>query len=188
MTMYLDYVLQVCFPVQGDGKPLMVMCLLGPWVASSDKALCLINTLTAALSGQSHSSSLLKWLRKSLWPFGDWYSNFPPASQMICPEMKQTECDCPSLSLSFSLSHLFPFLSILSALQPHASLFPSPPFPTLRASLKCNITCIFDFFFFFLSLQWSLKITLAAGSADFCFSYHFSVNNETLWLVKTGFW
>lgn len=187
MTIYLDYVLQVCFPVQGDGKPLMVMCLLGPWVASSDKALCLINTLTAALSGQSHSSSLLKWLRKSLWPFGDWYSNFPPASQMICPEMKQTECDCLSLSLSFSLSHLFPFLSILSALQPHASLFPSPPFPTLRASLKCNITCIFDFFFFF-SLQWSLKITLAAGNADFCFSYHFSVNNETLWLVKTGFW
>lgn len=147
MTIDLDYMLQVCFPVQGDSKPLMVMCLVGPRVASSDKALCLINMLTAALSGQSHSSSLLKWLRKSLWPFGDWYSNFPPASQMIRPEMKQTECDCLSLSLSFSLSHLFPFLSILSALLPMPLFFHLPPFPTLRASLKCNITCIFNFFF-----------------------------------------
>lgn len=93
--------------MQGDSKPFMVICLVGSWVASSDKALCLINTLTAALSGQSHSSSLLKWLRKSLWPLGDWYSNFPPASQMIRPEMRQTKCDCLSLSLSFSLISSF---------------------------------------------------------------------------------
>lgn len=142
--------LQVCFPMQGDSKPLTVICSVGPWVASSDKALCLINTLTAALSGQSHSSSLLKWLRKSLWPFGDWYSNFLPASQMICPEMKQSECDCLSLSLSFSLiSSLFSPFSLTCFLPPHPPLsFSNPPSPTpspsplSKLSLKCNITCI----------------------------------------------
>lgn len=120
--------------MQGDSKPLTVICLVGPWVASSDKALCLINTLTAALSGQSHSSSLLKWLRKSLWPFGDWYSNFLPASQMICPEMKQSECDCLSLSLSFSLiSSLFSPFSLpcfpLPQPPPPSPFPPHPPLP-----------------------------------------------------------
>lgn len=135
----------------------MVMCLVGSWVASSDKALCLINTLTAALSGQSHSSSLLKWLRKSLWPLGDWYSNFPPASQMIRPEMRQTKCDCLSLSRSFSLISSF-FSPFSSCLAPRASLadnisppppfFHLPPHSALCASRKCNITCIFRVFSF----------------------------------------
>lgn len=140
MTMDVDYMLKVCFAVQTDSKPFMVICLVGSWVASSDKALCLINTLTAALSGQSHSSSLLKWLRKSLWPLGDWYSNFPPASQMIRPEMRQTKCDCLSLSLSFCLiSSLFspfspPCSSCLSctSISPSPSLSSTPPsFPPL---------------------------------------------------------
>lgn len=141
--------------MQGDSKPFMVMCLVGSWVASSDKALCLINTLTAALSGQSHSSSLLKWLRKSLWPLGDWYSNFPPASQMIRPEMKPTKCHCLSLSLSFSLicSFFSPFsLPCSPCLSCTAiSLLPLPffisPLLTLCAGRKCNITCIFLAFF-----------------------------------------
>lgn len=184
--------------MQDDSKPFMVICLVGSWVASSDKALCLINTLTAALSGQSHSSSLLKWLRKSLWPLGDWYSNFPPASQMIRPEMRQTECDCLSLLPSFFLSPSLLFSLHFPCLVPQASLahqylsspsiFISPPFTPLSlcASRKCNITCIFFPGLFFC--RWSLKITLTAGNADFCFPHRFGVNKETFWLVKTGFW
>lgn len=173
----------------------MVICLVGSWVASSDKVVCLINTLTAALSGQSHSSSLLKWLRKSLWPLGDWYSNFPPASQMICPEMRQTKCDCLSFLLSFSLisSFLSPFSLPCSLRLCFTSVsflplpFSSPSSSSLSLQIGNVISHAFSWSLFFsLSLQWSLKIALAAGNADFCFLHHFSINNETFWLVKTA--
>lgn len=150
--------------MQADSKPFMAICLVGSWVASSDKALCLINTLTAALSGQSHSSSLLKWLRKSLWPLGDWYSNFPPASQMIRPEMRQTKCDCLSLPLSFSLISSFfsPFspsfttrLSctsislLLVSFQPPSSPLSPHPHPSLWVQVGNVISHAFLVFFFF---------------------------------------
>lgn len=165
--------------MQTDSKPFMIICLVGSWVASSDKALCLINTLTASLSGQSHSSTLLKWLRKSLWPLGDWYSNFPPASQMIRPEMKQTKCDRLSLLLFFSSFPLISFsfspfsLLLLPPVAHQRLLFPLSFFIslllllTLHASQRCNIRCIL--LVFFPPLCWSLKITLRGGSADFCF-------------------
>lgn len=134
MTTDLDYMLQVCFPVQGDSKPLTVICLVGSGVASSDKAVCLINTLTAALSGQSHSSSLLKWLRKSLWPFGDWYSNFPLQARWYAqrwgkPSVTISPSHCLSLSLSLSSLLLIPSIFSTVAPSPQISHFHHPLVP-----------------------------------------------------------
>lgn len=133
----------VCFPLQGASTTNGV---LGSGMAGSDKALCLINTVTVVLSGQSRSSSLLKCLRKSLSPFGGWYSNFPPASPMIRPEMRQTKCDCLSRSLSFLPSPLFslhfPTSLPLPLLQAHPRLsFLISHLHHLCARRKYNIIC-----------------------------------------------
>lgn len=191
MTTDLDYMLQVCFPVQGDSKPLTVICLVGSGVASSDKAVCLINTLTAALSGQSHSSSLLKWLRKSLWPFGDWYSNFPLQARWYAqrwgkPSVTISPSHCLSLSLSLISSPYSLHFLHRGPLPPNLS-FSSPPRSHLCTSGKYNITCILLHFLNFFSPPLLCKNNLA-GNADFSCSHHFSVKKETLWLVKTGIW
>lgn len=174
--------------MQTDSKPFMGICSVGSWVASSDKALCLINTLTASLSGQSHSSTLLKWLRKSLWPLGDWYSNFPPASQMTRPEMKQTKCDRLS-RFAFSPPLIsFPFSPFSFSLAHQRLLFPRWFFIflllTLHASQRCNIRCLLLVFFFFSPSCWSLKITRRRK----CWLLLPTPNKETFWLVKMFLW